>query len=278
MAKFYSDEEITFLRENAPRFGAVICAQKLGRSVNSVRSKLSSLKVPSIISKDVTEEDIKSLNFKSSLRELDINFETTKTPKELAYFLGFFWADGYVREKDNNLLVEIVERDAEDLKPIFNRLATFSIYKRKREGRQVQITFRYKSKELVNFFKSLGKYSHSVESHEKILSYIPESYQLYFIRGFMDGDGSFYMGSKGATQLSIASSIEQDWEGLKTRLENYGLTLSVQKACTERGNSSHLRCTNSKLIRDFIKILYKIKDKIWLNRKYEKAMKIVEKE
>lgn len=277
MAKFYSNEEIAFLKENAPKFGAAICAQKLGRSLNSVRSKLSSLKVPSIISKDITEEDIKSLDFKSSLRELNINFETTKTPKELAYFLGFFWADGYVREKDNNLLIEIVEKDAENLKPIFNRLATFSIYRRKREGRQVQITFRYKSKEIVNFFKSLGKYPHSTESHKKILSLIPEPYQIYFIRGFIDGDGSFYIGSKGVTQLSIASSVEQDWEGLKTKLENYGLTLSVQKTCTEKGNSSHLRCTNSKLIKNFVEVLYKIKDNIWLDRKYEKAMKILGK-
>lgn len=278
MAKFYSNEEIAFLKENAPKFGATICAQKLGRSVNSVRSKLSSLKIPSVISKDITEEDIKSLDFKSSFRELDVNFETTKTPKELAYFLGFFWADGYVREKDNNLLIEIVEKDAKVLKSIFNRLATFSIYRRKRKGRQTQITFRYKSKEIVNLFKSLGKYAHSIESHDKILSFIPELYQIYFIRGFIDGDGSFYIGSKGCTQLSIASSVEQDWEGLKSKLENYGLTLSINRIYIDKGNSSRLRCTNTKLIKNFLEILYKVKDNIWLTRKYEKAVRIINKE
>lgn len=277
MAKFYSKEEIIFLKENAPKFGASICAQKLGRSIASVRSKLSSLKIPSIIDPNLTEEEIRNLSFKSLFKELNINFMETRTPKELAYFLGFFWADGYVRERDKSLVIEIVEKDAENLKPVFERLATFSIYRRKREGRQAQITFRYKSKELVKFFTALGKYSHSIESHEKVLSYIPKPYQLYFIRGFIDGDGSFYIGSKGSTQLSIASSIGQDWDGLKTKLEEYGLTLSIQRTSSDKGNSSHIRCTNSKLIKSFIEILYKVKDNIWLERKYEKAMRILNK-
>ena len=45
MAKFYSNEEVSFLKENAPKFGAVICAEKLGRSVSSVRRNLSYKKI-----------------------------------------------------------------------------------------------------------------------------------------------------------------------------------------------------------------------------------------
>ena len=277
MAKFYSNEEVSFLKENAPKFGAVICAEKLGRSVSSVRRKLSSLKISSKKVPNITEEDIKNLCFKSSFKELIVDFKKTNTPKELAYFIGFFWADGYVREKDNNLLLEIVEKDAEDLKHIFNRIATFSVYRREREGRQPQVTFRYHDKNLVSFFINLGKYAHSTESHKMVLDIIPEKYQIYFLRGLIDGDGNFYIGTKGSIQFSIAASYEQDWDSLKSKLETYGLTLSVQKACSDKGTSSHIRCSNTCLIKNFITNLYKVKDNIWLERKYIKAMEILER-
>lgn len=43
MAKFYSKEEINFLKENAEKFGAKICAEKLDRSLQGVISKINRL-------------------------------------------------------------------------------------------------------------------------------------------------------------------------------------------------------------------------------------------
>ena len=275
MAKFYSKEEIDFLKKYAPKIGAELCAEKLNRGVNGVRQKLSRLKIPSNIDTSISKEELSKINFQSSFKDLNLDFNSSKTPKELAYFLGFFWADGYVREKDNNIIIEIVEDDANNLKPIFDRLATFSIYKRKREGRQVQVSFRYLSKEVVQFFISLGKYAHSVESHKKILNYIPECYHIYFLRGLIDGDGCFYLGNKGCHQFSIASSINQDWSSLILELEKLGLNLSINKESYNSGNSSRIRCSNTKNIKKFIEILYKVKDNIWLTRKYNKAISIL---
>lgn len=275
MAKFYSKEEIDFLKEYAPKIGAALCAEKLNRNVNSIRTKLCRLKISSNIDSSISKEELSKINFQSSFKDLNLDFNSSRTPKELAYFLGFFWADGYVREKDNNIIVEIVEDDANNLKHIFDRLATFSIYRRKREGRQVQISFRYRSKEIVQFFVSLGKYAHSVESHKKILNYIPECYHIYFLRGLIDGDGNFYSGNKGCHQFSIASSINQDWDSLILELEKLGLNMSISTTSSSSGNSSHLRCSNTKNIKKFIEILYKVKDNIWLTRKYNKAMSML---
>lgn len=41
----WSDEDVAFLSENYPRFGADYCAQKLGVKVESVRSKASKMKI-----------------------------------------------------------------------------------------------------------------------------------------------------------------------------------------------------------------------------------------
>lgn len=274
MAKQYSNEEIEFLKENAPKFGAQICAEKLHRKVDSVRYKLSRLGICSKKDKSLTKEDIGNLEFKSSFKELSLDFSKTNTPKELAYFLGFFWADGYNKPKDKALVIEITEEDGTVLEPIFMRLASFSIYKRSREGRKPQITFYYRDGHLFEFINSLGKYPNSTESHEKVLKFIPDEYLLYFLRGLIDGDGSYYISDK-AVQFNIASSINQDWSYLQRVLKKYGMDTTVNKTESEKGNSSHLRCSNPSKIRAFLDTLYKVKDHIWLDRKYLKAQMIL---
>lgn len=269
MAKFYTEEEINFLKEFGPKFGPKICADKLGRGLEGVKSKFYKLNIP-ISGGNVTEEEIKSLVFSSSCIDLNIEFENHKNPKELAYWLGFFWADGYIR-KDSELIIEITEEDGIMLEPIFMRLASFKIYKRSREGRKPQMSFYYRDKNIAQILKSLGKYSNSIESHEKILNYIPEKYRNYFIRGLIDGDGCFYTNSKHV-QFSIANSINYDWDYLQNYFGNvYNLQCFTNNRETNNGNSSSLRASGKYNIIEFIKQLYKIKDGIWLPRKFNKS-------
>lgn len=269
MAKFYTEEEINFLKEFGPKFGPKICADKLGRGLEGVKSKFYKLNIP-ISGGDVTEEEIEALVFNSSYIDLNIEFENHKNPKELAYWLGFFWADGYIR-KDSELIIEITEEDGIMLEHIFTRLASFKIYKRSREGRKPQMSFYYRDKNIAQILKSLGKYSNSIESHEKILNYIPEKYRNYFIRGLIDGDGCFYTDSKHV-QFSITNNINYDWDYLQNYLNNiYNLNCSVKNTETNTGNSSTLRASGKYNIIEFIKHLYKIKDGIWLPRKFNKS-------
>ena len=269
MAKFYTEEEINFLKEFGPKFGPKICADKLGRGLEGVKSKFYKLNIP-ISGEDTTEEEIKSLIFNSSYINLNIEFENHKNPKELAYWLGFFWADGYIR-KDSELIIEITEEDGIMLEPIFMRLASFKIYKRSREKRKPQMSFYYRDKNIAKILKSLGKYSNSIESHEKILNYIPEKYRNYFIRGLIDGDGCFYTDSKHV-QFSISNNINYNWNYLQNYFNNiYNLNCSIINTKTNNGNSSSIRASGKYNIIEFIKQLYKIKDRIWLPRKYTKC-------
>lgn len=269
MAKFYTEEEINFLKEFGPKFGPKICADKLGRGLEGVKSKFYKLNIP-ISGGNVSKEEIETLIFTSTYINLAIEFTNHQNPKELAYWLGFFWADGYIR-KDSELVIEISEEDGIMLEPIFKRLASFKIYKRIREGRKPQMSFYYRDKNIAQVLKSLGKYSNSIESHEKILQYIPEKYRNYFIRGLIDGDGSFYTDSKHV-QFSIYNSINYDWEYLKNYFNNvYNLNCSINKIETNSGNSSSLRASGKYDIMNFIKQLYKIQDGIWLPRKYAKC-------
>lgn len=51
--------------------------------------------------------------------------------------------------------------------------------------------------------------------------------------------------------------------------------MSISTTSSSSGNSSCLRCSNTKNIKKFIEILYKVKDNIWLTRKYNKAICIL---
>lgn len=276
MAKFYSKEEINFLKENAEKFGAKICAEKLDRSLQGVISKINRLGLKINLISNASQDEIDNLLFNSSFRKLSIDFNLSKTPKELAYFLGFLWADGYVH--NNELRIEITDEDAQDLERIFMKIATFKIYKRKRQGRKPQTTFYYKDKQIFDQIVSLGKYPNSIESHKKILEYIPEQYHIWFLRGLIDGDGCFYIRSYKNTvsrQFSIASSIDFDWTSLLQKLLQLGLPCTVSTESNGSGSGSHLRCSNSKNIKEFIKILYNEQDGIYLNRKYNKAKELL---
>lgn len=269
MAKFYTEDEIKFLKEFGPQFGPKVCADKLGRGIEGVKSKFYKLGIR-ITNNGISEEENKTLHFNNSYCPLNIDFTGHKNPKELAYWLGFFWADGYIR-KDSELVIEIIEEDGSELEQIFNRLASFKIYKRCRKNRKPQISFYYRDKNIAQILKSLGKYSKSVESHEKIFNYIPIKYHIYFIRGLIDGDGCFYTNDKHV-QFSIYNNINYDWEYLQTYLNNnYHINCSINKTITNKGKSSFLRASCKHSVINFIKSLYEIKDKIWLPRKYNKA-------
>lgn len=276
--KIWSEEEIEFLKQNLKKFGAIICAEKLNRTINSVIGKGSGLKIGTnkYPTENISEEDIQNLSFTGNQTKhynFTIDFSKTKYPKELAYFLGFFWADGYVSNK-GGLIIEIIKEDADKIFPIFQKLGKFSIYNRNRKGRKPQSSLFINRIDVAQELQSLGKYSKTTESHKKIIDYIPKEYWSYFLRGYIDGDGCYYIQSKKntyGTEFSITSAYNQDWSGMQECLLYFGLETKVVQRKTKTGCSSYIRNCNSHEIKQFIEKIYAEKDNIWLPRKYEKV-------
>ena len=102
-----------------------------------------------------------------------IDFQNSSNPKELAYFLGFFWADGYNLLKNGHCVIEIVEEDMLNIQHIFNKIHNFTYYRRERTNRKPQSSLSFSDMEITKFFKDMGKYPNSSESHENIMRYIP---------------------------------------------------------------------------------------------------------
>lgn len=191
--------------------------------------------------------------------------------KEFCYYLGYFWADGYIRQ--NNLQIEIIQEDGNDIKDIFVNLVPMHITYRSRVNRKPQIRFATNSPSLVKILQEFGKYSRSSESHSKILEWIPKELRKFFILGLSDGDGNFY--DRGnSTQFTIASNLNQDWSGLLNELNEFNF--NVNKEITKRGNSSVIRITDLNKIKQFIHYLYDGHN-LGLKRKRNKALNILTK-
>lgn len=214
--------------------------------------------------------------------KIDYNFETTKTPKELAYFLGFLWADGTIN-RNSCLIIEILKNDGEELFNIFNKLHSFSLSYRKREGRQEQMTYYYGDRKFATFLKEHGKYPKTTDSHKKILDYIPEKYITYFLRGLVDGDGCFSAEKPNKyynntiVMFDISGRYDQDWSSLIDYFyKKLNIKLNVYKWKKEKTSGSRIKTQKFSDIEKIVNFLYNEKDNIWLKRKYEKANHIIE--
>ena len=132
MNKYYTEEEISFLKENYPTLGCKGCADAIGRTINSVSDKARKLglKVKCVYYTEKETQFIldnyerwgaaycgkilnkNSENIGSKARRMGLSaLNSIKHPdmcpnfnhkiidnptKEFAYALGFIWADGYI--------------------------------------------------------------------------------------------------------------------------------------------------------------------------------------
>lgn len=268
----YTEKELNFLLTNHQKFGLRVISDKLGRSLVALETKMQRLGIKASRICHASEEEISNLQFEKE-KEFDIDFQTHLYPKQLAYWLGYFWADGYL-SKQKSLRLECVQSDIESVMHIFDKVTQFKKYYRLRENRQPQLTLLITSKVAFSTLTSLGKYSRSSESHQKIIDYIPKEYQLYFIRGLIDGDGNFSK-SNNAWYFSICSNYDQDWSFLQKYLqEEYNFPVKIIQRIEGEQKHSIIRNTNRTQMYNFCKKLYEIDDKIYLPRKFEKIKQI----
>ena len=271
MSKKLFECEIKYIKENCPYYGVKKVAKALGRGNSIVRAALKKygIKTPK------RNESIESIPpfFDREYIIFENRFKTI-TP-ELAYWLGFFWADGTVGF-GNCMRIEITEEDGNELEKIFLSIFPFLITKRARRNRKKQMSFSVTDKNIGEMLKSLGKYPNSFESHEKILNYLnDENLKIFFLRGLIDGDGNFYLNETNKyAQFTLASNINQDWSFLLEYLKSFNPNIRIDK--TNHGNSSVLRITGDKNIVNFIKFLKYDEIEIGLSRKNKMANKIIE--
>ena len=145
---------------------------------------------------------LKSNGFELTNRRYEVNhhyFDVIDT-EEKAYWLGFLYADGYIRERKsgNSLEMKLSIKDRNHLE-LFrqhlesNHLISDSLSKVKYKGGvsvSQMVHLAIYSSRLVESVKTKG--IHSRKTYTIDNPNIDEGLRHHFIRGYFDGDGSFY--------------------------------------------------------------------------------------
>jgi hypothetical protein len=217
----------------------------------------------------------------------NVNATVFKWPKigEAAYILGVLWADGYIRSAGHGrwVVLEIMNKDATQLKPIFARTGKWHFDTRRRPKRKPISRFMATNRYLFDYLHSLNYEAKSEKSAAKVLLSIPESLRPYWWRGYFDGDGCIYAKGKNV-QVSISSSYNQEWDFAENLMEQLGISFSIKRRShkSKKGKmsySSYIRFTGKNNVHKFYDYIYSSKLKTFgLLRKLKKFISVYGKD
>jgi len=203
-----------------------------------------------------------------------------KWSEEMAYILGFIYADGnIIYTKRNTWFLSIQITDKEILEKIKTTInSSHKISKKVKVPKQKQLyRLQIGSKEICNDLLSLG----ITERKSKTILFpnIPSKYLFHFIRGYFDGDGGVWVGLKnkrvntGKFILStyFTSGSKDFLISLKNLLSKNGI-LGGSLVKKERGFDLKYSIKNSLIL---YKNMYNSNCSLFLTRKKEKFEKYI---
>lgn len=193
--------------------------------------------------------------------------------EKLAYLLGYFYADGYI--KDNKYKYPHLEIVKSDIDPIIYCLDELKIdyklnFRFRKNSNKEQADISIYNREVKEIFVSILDNKLSM-SHIK--KYIKDEFFRFFLRGFFDGDGCINLSKKSSCRLYFYGSYDQDWGVLQGLLIELDINHIYQKISRKNGShkSSHICISNKRGINILFEYLYP--DRLYdygLARKFEK--------
>ena len=214
---------------------------------------------------------------------LDLNDFINITNKEISYFLGFFWSDGYIDK--NSICIEIKDTDGEEIFKILNSFGKWNTSTRIRNEKYKLIRIYASNIDIVKYLKENDFDKKSFVSPTKILSNIPDELKKYFYRGLIDGDGCFSSKLKNTKKnridnrsyFSLTERIDYEWSGIFKIFDSLDIKYKFTQKERIRGNSSYIVISSKEEIFKLGNYIYSDYDNIGLTRKYLKYKEIVDR-
>lgn len=286
--------DVTFIRNNYNSYGGQFCADNLNKPLKYVNRIAFSLKLR--VKPEIRKINQKNIIKLKNINKYDVDDFINIRFKEIAYFLGYFWADGHIGQYSSKTSsISLVENDAEflykklsqvnkswNLSNSIKKYWTTSNNEKKIVSNQKKISTN--SIEIYEFLKNNDYNNKSYTSFNLIWNKIPDEYKNYFILGFFDGDGSFLLNVKNKYvygRVVFVSTYECDWSCLELFLTNNNIKYKKYKSIVKLGKSSRLVISKQESIILFYKLIYfdnalngldrkRIKYEQFINLKHEK--------
>lgn len=268
-----SGHEIAFVKKHYLTIGAKRCAQKFGCEIKKIHKLTKKLGIKHTLA---SRGRLTSLGHFEAKTHYDIptaQFLDVKMP-EVAYFLGYMWADGYVRKTKSGvyaLILAILKKDYLMIKHSLKKLGKWRVYEFTNRTGNVNSNIQTANIPLVKWLLEKDYGQKSFVPPTKILNHIPKELHHYFWRGYMDGDGHFRIRG-GVYHFSFSARYDYDWSRHVRCLNSLRIKHHISKTIQDAGRASNVVCSNMKGTYTFGSYLYKNReiDKIGLDRKYNK--------
>lgn len=254
----WTENDIKYLIENYPKLTIGEISTNLSYKYHTVQHQIRKLGIES------------RKNKKYNVKTFSLN------NKEDLYLMGFLWADGYLHDELNRLELSILTDDYKDISELIDENC-WAIYHRDRKNRKSQTSIGLYREDVCNVFRTEYNYTEKSYVCPNFLEQIPNDLLMYFMRGFFDGDGCFYLSKdKKLKQCYLAGSYEQDWTWVENILTRLGIIHSIKKKIQNKDKSNESKYSiiyiNTKSIKLFGNYIYENYDGIGLSRKYNKFL------
>lgn len=249
--------------------------KKLKYTINSIAKeyKCSSTTIKKYLIKENVWEK-RPAKRKYTLNE---NYFDIIDTEEKAYFLGLLYADGYNCESGNYVNLELNYKDKEILEK-FNKCigSNKPLMRHKKKGLKHSWRLNLSSKKISRQLKLLGCYQKkSLTLKFPTKEQVPEHLIRHFIRGYMDGDGSFgiYWSKRFnyyRSAFTLTSSLFFCESFANFIKEKFNFNSHTRARFPERKNNNRtLSLSSKKRVFTILKWLYNDSN-IFLKRKYNK--------
>jgi len=270
----WTEDDEAFLRENYLELGAEECARRLGRSKASVHGKIRKIGGgrPSIGPKvEWTEQELdflrdnyhqltweemveqlgrteQAIQVRASMLGLQryvdpYTFFETWT-EQSAYVVGFFAADGWVSKRGpESIRIGFGQKDADVLYSIRDAVGVGDVYAKRNRMHRYYIQSTRTYERLCEIFgMDVCKKSHTIRWPD-----IPDAYVRHFLRGAVDGDGSWFKRSQdGLFEFSYTTSSKAFVDAL---VETVFLLTGIHlNASLNKISVWHARCVGIKAV------------------------------
>jgi hypothetical protein len=249
-----TDEQILKIKELYPIKGLIKTSKELNISVYILNKYINKFSL------------IKKRNVELS------QFENVEK-KEIAWFLGFFWADGYICK--DSIEISVSEKDADDIYKTLSKFGKWNFTTRIKilKNKKYKIRRFYINDKKIREFLVLNDYKEkSLKSPTKILEKINDNIKNYFFRGYIDGDGCFSYKNKTNNRkyFSITGNINMSWFEINKLFNKLNITYKINRKNRKSGNSSMIELSSRENILKIGNYIYDNEyDNIGLKRKFE---------
>lgn len=182
--------------------------------------------------------------------------------KDVCYIFGFLWADCFFGASKRGYYSMSFEIKSDDFNSVWGICQdVFGVLKRTTRTRSnssnSQSCFRIYKQSDCEVFKQFG--FHKKNEGCPLYFSIPDENKKFFIKGFLDGDGSISLDKNGLFRVGFNGNIAQSWDFLEDFLSVNNLDFNIYRKERKSNHKSHKKKVHGYSVVEIIKIEQKLK-------------------